>query len=48
LAVPNPGVVDVFELSTGTIQRVDASVFQPGFQAIPASNVSVLADFFRQ
>jgi hypothetical protein len=48
LAVPNPGVVDVLELSTGTVQRVDANVFQPGTQSIPASNVRVVADFFRQ
>ena len=48
LAVPNPGVVDVLELSTGTIKRVDANVFQPGIQSIPTPNVTVLADFFRQ
>jgi hypothetical protein len=48
LAVPNPGVIDVLELSTGTVQRVDTSVFRPGIQSIPAQNVTVLADFFRQ
>jgi hypothetical protein len=48
LAVPNPGVVDVLELSTGTVQRVDANVFQSGVQSISAPNVQVVADFFRQ
>ncbi len=48
LAVPNPGVVDVLELSTGTVSRLDTNVFLPGTQSIPAPNVSVLADFFRQ
>jgi hypothetical protein len=48
LAVPNPGVVDVLELGTGTLQKIDANVFQPGLQSIPAPNVTVLADFLRQ
>jgi hypothetical protein len=48
LAVPNPGVIDVLELSTGTVQRVDTSVFRPGINSIPAPNVTTLADFFRQ
>jgi hypothetical protein len=48
LAVPNPGVVDVLELSSGTLQREDASVFRPGTNSIPAPNITVLADFFRQ
>ncbi|MSR62375.1 MAG: hypothetical protein EXS08_08020 [Planctomycetes bacterium] len=48
LAIPNPGVVDVLELDTGTVQRVDTNVFRPGLQSIPAPNVNVLADFFRQ
>ncbi len=48
LSVPNPGVVDVLELSSGTVQRLDTNVFRPGVQSIPASNVNVLADFFRQ
>jgi hypothetical protein len=48
LAVPNPGVVDVLELNTGTVQRVDTNVFRPGVQSLPAANVNVLADFFRQ
>jgi hypothetical protein len=48
LAVPNPGVVDVFELSTGTLQRFDTNVFHAGIQSIPASNASILVDYFRQ
>ncbi len=48
LPVPNPGVVDVFELTTGTLQRVDTNVFQDGFQSLPAPNASVVADFLRQ
>jgi len=48
LAVPNPGVIDVLELSTGTVQRVDTNPFQPGFQSIPAINVTGVADFLRQ
>ena len=47
-AVPNPGVVDVLELETGTLQKIDASVFRPGIQSITAPNVTVVADFFRQ
>jgi hypothetical protein len=48
VAVPNPGVVDILELETGTLQKLDASVFQAGLQSIDAPNVSVVADFFRQ
>jgi DNA-binding beta-propeller fold protein YncE len=48
LAIPNPGVVDVLDLSTGTLKRVDANLFQPGLNSIPAPNVTVVADFFRQ
>ncbi|HEX6883147.1 MAG TPA: hypothetical protein VF530_07180 [Planctomycetota bacterium] len=47
-AVPNPGVIDILELESGTLQKVDASVFQPGLQSISAPNVTVVADFFRQ
>jgi hypothetical protein len=48
LAVPNPGVIDVFELTTGTIQRVDTNVFHAGLQSIPAANASVIVDYLRQ
>jgi hypothetical protein len=48
LAVPNPGVVDVLELDTGTLQRVDTNVFRAGIQSIPAPNVTVVADYLRQ
>ena len=48
LAVPNPGVIDVLDMSAGTLKRVDASLFQPGINSIPAPNVTVVADYFRQ
>jgi hypothetical protein len=48
LAVPNPGVVDVLELDTGTLQRIDANVFRPGIQSIPAPNVTSVVDYLRQ
>ena len=47
-AVPNPGVVDVMNLANGTLTRVDSNVFQPGLQSIPAVNVTMVADYFRQ
>lgn len=47
-AVPNPGVVDVLNLATGPVTRVDANVFQPGLQSVPAVNVTMVADYFRQ
>jgi len=48
VAVPNPGVVDVLDLSTGPVRRVDTNLFQSGLQSIPASNVTLVADYFRQ
>ena len=48
LAVPNPGVVDVFDLLTGAVQRVDTNVFESGLQSIPAPNANVVVDFMRQ
>jgi len=48
LAVPNPGVIDVLEMSTGTLSRVDTNVFRPNLQSIPASNASVVVDYLRQ
>ena len=48
LAVPNPGVVDVFELSAGSFERVDVNVFQPGIQSIPVPNANGVIDYFRQ
>jgi hypothetical protein len=48
LAVPNPGVIDVFDLSTISNRRVDTDVFLPGIQSIPAPNAGVLMDYFRQ
>jgi len=48
LAVPNPGVVDVFELGSGTLQRFDTDVFEDGVQSIPAPDVTVVADYLRQ
>jgi len=48
VAVPNPGVVDVLELSTGTLSRVDTNVFHPSIQSIPATNASVVVDYLRQ
>ncbi len=48
VAVPNPGVIDVFDLTSGSFERVDTNPFVSGFQAISAPNVTVLADYFRQ
>jgi hypothetical protein len=47
LAVPSPGVVDVFNISSGTIERTDTNPFEPGTQSIPVSNVNSLMDYFR-
>jgi hypothetical protein len=47
-AIPNPGIIDILELQTGTLQKIDANIFRPGIQAIPAQNVTSLVDFFRQ
>ncbi len=47
LAIPSPGVVDVFNIDSGTIERVDTDPFVPGTQSIPVPNVTVLMDYFR-
>jgi hypothetical protein len=47
-AVPNPGVVDVFDAASGASERVDTNPYQSGTQSIPAPNASVLMDYFRQ
>jgi hypothetical protein len=51
VAVPNPttgsGVVDVIRIDQGT-SRTDTNPFQLGIQSIPAPNVSVVMDYFRQ
>jgi hypothetical protein len=51
VAVPNPaqgsGVVDVIRIDQG-FTRIDTDPFQPGVQSIPAPNVQVLMDYFRQ
>ena len=47
-AVPNPGVVDVFDMSSGSFERVDTNPFVAGFQPITVPNATVLSDFFRQ
>ncbi|MGK0219065.1 MAG: hypothetical protein ACI9HE_002566 [Planctomycetota bacterium] len=52
VAVPNAeggsGLVDVFGVSAAGLPLVDVNAFQPGVQSIPAPNVTVLADFWRQ
>jgi hypothetical protein len=49
VAVPNPGVIDVFDISSGgSFERVDTNPFQSGFQGIPVPNATVLMDYFRQ
>ncbi len=47
-AVPNPGVVDVFDMTGGAFDRVDVNPFQPGTQSIVVPNATVLMDYFRQ
>ena len=39
--------VDVFNIDSGTIERVDTDPFVPGTQSIPVPNVTVLMDYFR-
>ncbi len=50
-AIPTPtqgqGVVDVIRVD-GNFQRFDTNVFQPGTQSIPATDVRVVMDYFRQ
>jgi hypothetical protein len=51
VAVPNPaqgsGVVDVIRIDQG-FTRIDTDPFHPGVQSIPAPNVQVLMDYFRE
>jgi lactonase family protein with 7-bladed beta-propeller len=48
VCVPNPGVVDVFDMTGGSFDRVDTDPFVSGFQSISAPNTTVLMDYFRQ
>lgn len=48
VAVPNPGVIDVFDMTSGAFDRVDTNVFFDGIDSIRAPNATVLADYFRQ
>ena len=48
LPIPGQGVVDVIELETGTLQRFDTNVFEPGLQSLPVRNATLVADYFRQ
>jgi hypothetical protein len=48
LAVPNPGVIDVLELASGSMDRVDTNAFHAGVQSIPAPGVVGLMNYFRQ
>lgn len=51
-AVPNPlggsGVIDVIELGAAGLPRVDTDPYTTGTQSVAVTNVSVLADYFRQ
>jgi hypothetical protein len=47
-AVPNPGVLDVYDMAGGSFRRVDTDPFVAGNQAIPVPNASVVVDYFRQ
>jgi len=51
-AVPNPlggsGVIDVFRLGSAGIPRVDTNPYVVGIQSVDVTNVSGLADFWRQ
>ena len=50
-AIQNPlqgdGVVDVIRID-GNFQRFDTNVFRTGTQSIPAADVRVVMDYFRQ
>jgi hypothetical protein len=50
VAVPNAinsnGVIDVIDYAIG--QRIDTNPYVSGTQSIPAPNVNILADYFRQ
>jgi hypothetical protein len=47
-AVPNPGVIDVYDMTSGSVARKDTDPYVDGIQAIPAPNVDMLMDYFRQ
>jgi DNA-binding beta-propeller fold protein YncE len=47
-AVPSEGVVDVFSMASSAFDKVDTDVFSDGANPIPAPNVTVLMDYFRQ
>ena len=48
VAVPNPGSVDVFNMATGSLSRVDVNPYHDGIQSIPVPSPTVLMDYFRQ
>jgi hypothetical protein len=48
VAIPNPGVIDVFDMTSGSFERVDTNPHVAGFQGITAPNATILADYFRQ
>ncbi len=48
LPIPGEGLVDVIEFETGTLQRFDTNVFEPGIQSIPVRNATIVVDYFRQ
>ena len=47
-AVGSSGVVDVIDMSSSGAIRRDTNPFLPGIQSIPAPNVNILMDYFRQ
>ena len=51
IAVPNPtvgtGLVDVIRIDQG-FTRVDTNAYHTGVQSIPALNVQIVMDYFRQ
>ena len=51
-AIPNPvgasGVIDVLEVGATGNSRFDTNPYVDGVQSIPAPNVSVLSDYFRE
>ena len=52
VAVPNPTLgesrIDVLNLASASLARVDTNPFEDGIQGIPAPNVKSLASYFRQ
>jgi len=47
-SVEGAGVIDVIELGSLTLSRVDANVFAPGIQSIPVPGVTGVMSYFRQ